>query len=131
MNKQQKENKFLLQIGLQVYSFLDSVTATLFRIGLLLGLLPVFLIFIVPMYLIRLLVVFLSKIVRPDLVAVLGTRDIVYGVDDINTAPKSSVVITGVFKGLVKKEFFIENVSKTVTKKLPGLDSLMYPELKR
>ncbi|OXA50038.1 O-acyltransferase WSD [Folsomia candida] len=54
-----------------------------------------------------------------------------YAIDDITTCPKSSIVVTLVFKGQLKKEMMIKCFEKSVTKQLPKTKALMYPELKR
>lgn len=71
-----------------------------------------------------------SKIIRPDLVTIIGVRDMFYAVDDTKS-PKSSIVVTLVFRGQLKKEMLLQSVEKSLTKCLPGSKALMYPELKR
>jgi hypothetical protein len=91
---------------------------------------PIFFIFICPIYLCRLLVVIVSKVLRPDLVQILGVRDTFYGIDNITTEPKSSVVSTMIFQGDFKPENALRSMERILAKKLDK-NTLKYPELHR
>lgn len=46
-------------------------------------LIPVFIVLLHPLFIYRFIVIFLAKIIRPDLVGIVGTRDGVVGLDDL------------------------------------------------
>jgi len=116
---------------LKYIKYFHRTSSTILKSLLVLLLIPIFISCICPIYLVRAVVLIASKILRPDLVEILGVRDTFYGIDDINSAPKSSVVITLILDGRFDRHTAVSRMQSVVSK--PGTKKFetKYPELRR
>jgi hypothetical protein len=118
-----RSNKVLLKF--HIFSIV------LFKILFLTLFLPLCILCIGPIYVIRLGAVGLSKTLRPDLVSILGVRNMFYAVDEITSNPKSTVLATAICKGKIPREDLVKNIQEALTKRCSKSKTLLYPELKR
>lgn len=113
--------------GVPVFCFVNVIL----KCFIVLAFIPIFLTFICPIYLIRGLVLLASKVLRPDLIQILGVRDTFYGIDNINSNPKSSIVVTHILEGKLDLETTINRMKHVVSLPGPNKSEYRYPELRR